>query len=96
MPTHDLNIPLLLDCSKQQDELIAGHQREMQQVLANKEHLRTTIAQLLEKVATLEKQLAAEQEKNIQLQAENTALRNRPIHTNTYIENEYINEQHNY
>lgn len=96
MPTHDLNISLLLECSKQQDELIAGHQREMQQVLANKEDLRTAIVQLLQENATLKTQLAAEKAKNTQLQTEIEQLRNRPIHTDTYIENEYINQQHNY
>ena len=103
MPTDDPNIELLLDFSKQQDELIAGHQKEMSQVLANKEHLRMALArehnranQLEEEIQNLKAQLLAISEKNIQLQTKIEQLRNRPVHTNTYIENEYINQQHNY
>ena len=97
MPTEDLNyIESLLEFSQQQDELIAGHQKEMSQVLANKEHLQMLVEQLLKENATLKSQLAEEKTKNTQLQTEIEQLRNRPIHTNTYIENEYINQQHNY
>ena len=77
MPTDDPNIELLLDFSKQQDELIAGHQKEMSQVLANKEHLRMALArehnranQLEEEIQNLKAQLLAISEKNTQLQTE--------------------------
>ena len=98
MPTEDLNyIESLLEFSKQQDELIAGHQKEMSQVLANKEHLRVALA--LEHKG----RMAAEAE-NIELkkqlallQAENQELRNRPnIVTDTYIETQNVKRQCNY
>ena len=44
MPTDDLNIESLLEFSIQQDELVAGHQKEMSQVLANKERLQAALA----------------------------------------------------
>ena len=75
-----------LKFSKRIDGLIKGHQQEMQQVLEDKEDLQSAVELLLNKVSVLEKQLAAEQEKNSQLQAENQELRNRPnIVTDTYI-----------
>ena len=98
MPTEDLNyIESLLEFSKQQDELIAGHQKEMSQVLANKEHLRVALAhEHKERMAAeaenieLKKQLAL-------LQAENQELRNRPnIVTDTYIETQNVKQQCNY
>ena len=97
MPTDDPNIELLLDFSKQQDELIAGHQKEMSQVLANKEHLRKALAN------EHKGRMAAEAE-NIELkkqlallQAENQELRNRPnIVTDTYIETQNVKQQCNY
>lgn len=98
MPTEDLNyIESLLEFSKQQDELIAGHQKEMSQVLANKEHLRVALAH------EHKGRMAAEAE-NIELkkqlallQAENQELRNRPnIVTDTYIENQHVKQQCNY
>lgn len=97
MPTDDPNIELLLDFSQQQDELIAGHQKEMSQVLANKEHLRMALAHEHKgRIAAeaenfeLKKQLAL-------LQAENQELRNRPnIVTDTYIETQNVKQQCNY
>ena len=98
MPTEDLNyIESLLEFSQQQDELIAGHQKEMSQVLANKEHLRVALAH------EHKRRMAAEAE-NIELkkqlallQAENQELRNRPnIVTDTYIETQNVKRQCNY
>ena len=86
-----------LKFSKQIDGLIKGHQQEMQQVLEDKEDLQSAVELLLNKVSVLEKQLAVEQEKNSQLQAENQELRNRPnIVTDTYIENQHVKQQCNY
>ena len=86
-----------LKFSKRIDGLIKGHQQEMQQVLEDKEDLQSAVELLLNKVSVLEKQLAAEQEKNSQLQAENQELRNRPnIVTDTYIENQNVKQQCNY
>ena len=98
MPTEDLNyIESLLEFSQQQDELIAGHQKEMSQVLANKEHLRVALAH------EHKGRMAAEAE-NIELkkqltllQAENRELRNRPnIVADTYIETQNVKQQCNY
>ena len=98
MPTEDLNyIESLLEFSQQQDELIAGHQKQMSQVLANKEHLRVALAH------EHKGRMAAEAE-NIELkkqlallQAENQELRNRPnIVTDTYIETQNVKQQCNY
>ena len=86
-----------LKFSKRIDGLIKGHQQEMQQVLEDKEDLQSAVELLLNKVSVLEKQLAVEQEKNSQLQAENQELRNRPnIVTDTYIENQHVKQQCNY
>ena len=96
MPTEDFNnIESLLEFSKQQDELIAGHQKEMQQVLRNKEQLRTALAlehELRMAVETenieLKKQIAL-------LQAENKELKERPnIVTSQYIEKQTIGKQY--
>ena len=86
-----------LKFSKRIDGLIKGHQQEMQQVLEENEDLQSAVELLLNKVSVLEKQLAAEQEKNSQLQAENQELRNRPnIVTDTYIETQNVKQQCNY
>ena len=96
MPIDNLNIESKLNFSKRLGALVKGHQQEMQQVLNDNEDLQTLVEQLLKENTTLKNQLADEKAKNIQLQTEIEQLRNRPIHTNTYIENEYINQQHNY
>ena len=96
MPTNDLNIESKLNFTKRLGALIKGHQQEMLQVLNENEDLQMHVEQLLKQNATLKSQLAEEKTKNTQLQTEIEQLRNRPIHTNTYIENEYINQQHNY
>jgi hypothetical protein len=100
----DLNIESLLEFSIQQDELVAGHQKEMSQVLANKERLQAALAkEHAEKLvykdenSQLKEQLAEYQKLVTQLQAENLELRNRPnIVTDTYIENQHVKQQCNY
>lgn len=104
MPTDDLNIESLLEFSIQQDELVAGHQKEMSQVLANKERLQAALAkEHAEKLvykdenSQLKEQLAEYQKLVTQLQAENQELRNRPnIVTDTYIETQNVKRQCNY
>ena len=96
MPTNDLNIESKLNFTKRLGALIKGHQQEMLQVLNENEDLQTLVEQLLKENATLKSQLADEKAKTTQLQTEIAQLRNRPVHTNTYIENEYINQLHNY
>ena len=103
MPTEDFNnIESLLEFSKQQDELIAGHQKEMQQVLRNKEQLRTALAieheqRMAVEVENIElkKQIALLQAENAQLITENKELRERPnIVTSQYIKKQTIGKQY--
>ncbi len=97
MPTDDPNIELLLDFSKQQDELIAGHQKEMSQVLANKEHLRVALAHEHKGRMAAEAEIIELKKQIALLQAENRELRNRPnIVTDTYIETQNVKQQCNY
>ena len=97
MPTDDPNIELLLDFSKQQDELIAGHQKEMSQVLANKEHLRVALAHEHKGRIAAEAEIIELKKQIALLQAENRELRNRPnIVTDTYIETQNVKQQCNY
>ena len=97
MPTEDLNIESLLEFSQQQDELIAGHQKEMSQVLANKERLRIFLADEYKRRLAVEAENTELKKQIAQLQAENQELRNRPnIVTDTYIETQNIKQQCNY
>ena len=98
MPTEDLNyIESLLEFSKQQDELIAGHQKEMSQVLANKEHLRVALAHEHKGRMAAEAEIIELKKQIALLQAENQELRNRPnIVTDTYIETQNVKQQCNY
>jgi predicted RNase H-like nuclease (RuvC/YqgF family) len=64
VPTDDLNIEYSLSFSEQQDGLIQGHQTEMQQVLADKQHLRTIIRSQNEVIAQLKQQIAQLQQEN--------------------------------
>ena len=97
MPTDDPNIELLLDFSKQQDELIAGHQKEMSQVLANKEHLRVALAHEHKGRMAAEAEIIELKKQIALLQTENRELRNRPnIVTDTYIETQNVKQQCNY
>ena len=98
MPTEDLNyIESLLEFSKQQDELIAGHQKEMSQVLANKEHLRVALAHEHKGRMAAEVEIIELKKQIALLQAENRELRNRPnIVTDTYIETQNVKQQCNY
>jgi len=98
VPTEDLNyIESLLEFSKQQDELIAGHQKEMSQVLANKEHLRVALAHEHKGRMAAEAEIIELKKQIALLQAENQELRNRPnIVTDTYIETQNVKQQCNY
>lgn len=98
MPTEDLNnIESLLEFSQQQDELIAGHQKEMSQVLANKEHLRVALAHEHKGRMAAEAEIIELKKQIALLQAENRELRNRPnIVADTYIETQNVKQQCNY
>jgi regulator of replication initiation timing len=99
--TNDLNIEALIDFSNQQDDLIIGHQKEMQQVLRNNEQLRAALAlEHAQKLTTeaenseLKKQIEQLQEEKAQLIAENKELKERPnIVAEHYIEKQTIGKQ---
>lgn len=96
MPTEDFNnIESLLEFSKQQDELIAGHQKEMQQVLRNKEQLRTALALEHEQRMAVEAENIELKKQIALLQAKNKELKERPnIVTSQYIEKQTIGKQY--
>ena len=97
METDDYNIEALLDFSKQQDELIEGHQKEMQQVLAGKEQLRIALAREHTLTKEQAEEIAALKEQVAKLQAENEQLRSRPnIITDQYIETQNIRTQYQF
>ena len=97
METDDHNIEALLDFSKQQDELIEGHQKEMQQVLAGKEQLRIALAREHTLTKVQAEEIAALKEQVAKLQAENEQLRSRPnIITDQYIETQNISTQYQF
>lgn len=97
MATDDHNIEALLDFSKQQDELIEGHQKEMQQVLAGKEQLRIALAREHTLTKEQAEEIAALKEQVAKLQAENEQLRSRPnIITDQYIETQNIRTQYQF
>ena len=97
METDDHNIEALLDFSKQQDELIEGHQKEMQQVLAGKEQLRIALAREHTLTKEQAEEIAALKEQVAKLQAENEQLRSRPnIITDQYIETQNVRTQYQF
>ena len=97
METDEHNIEALLDFSKQQDELIEGHQKEMQQVLAGKEQLRIALAREHTLTKEQAEEIAALKEQVAKLQAENEQLRSRPnIITDQYIETQNISTQYQF
>ena len=97
METDEHNIEALLDFSKQQDELIEGHQKEMQQVLAGKEQLRIALAREHTLTKEQAEEIAALKEQVAKLQAENEQLRSRPnIITDQYIETQNIRTQYQF
>ena len=97
METDEHNIEALLDFSKQQDELIEGHQKEMQQVLAGKEQLRIALAREHTLTKEQAEEIAALKEQVAKLQAENEQLRSRPnIITDQYIETQNVSTQYQF
>ncbi len=97
MEIDEHNIEALLDFSKQQDELIEGHQKEMQQVLAGKEQLRIALAREHTLTKEQAEEIAALKEQVAKLQAENEQLRSRPnIITDQYIETQNISTQYQF
>ena len=84
------DIQLIVSCSEQLDDLILGHQQEMQQVLANNKHLRTIVVQQQNMLRDNDRQIyelsntIREQAQTIErLNAEIEQLRKRPLNTFT-------------
>ena len=100
METDDLNIEDSLSFSEQQDGLIQGQQMAMQQVLADKQHLRSIIRSQKNIIEQLKKQIAqlqqdsTEKDKTIErLNMENEQFRT--TSTQTQILHVYTQPQNN-
>ena len=100
MKTNDLNIEDSLSFSEQQDGLIQGQQMAMQQVLADKQHLRSIIHSQKNIIEQLKKQIAqlqqdsTEKDKTIErLNMENEQFRT--TSTQTQILHVYTQPQNN-
>ena len=103
MSPDDLNIEQSLSFSEQQDGLIRGHQQEMQQVLADKQHLREIIAhqqQVIEqKNETIEQKdatIAGQADRIAELEAHVARLEARPqyeMEVGTYVETQNVQKQ---
>lgn len=100
MKTNDLNIEDSLSFSEQQDGLIQGQQMAMQQVLADKQHLRSIIRSQKNIIEQLKKQIAqlqqdsTEKDKTIErLNMENEQFRT--TSTQTQILHVYTQPQNN-
>ena len=101
MSPDDLNIEQSLSFSEQQDGLIRGHQQEMEQVLADKQHLRDIIAHQQEVIGqrdkTIEQLTRDNQQKDdriAELEAHIARLEARPQYeVDTYVENQKVVHQ---
>ena len=100
MSPDDLNIEQSLSFSEQQDGLIRGHQQEMQQVLADKLHLRDIIVhqqQVIEqKNETIEQKdatIAEQADRIAELEAHVARLEARPQEVGTYVESQNVDKQ---
>lgn len=101
MSPDDLNIEQSLSFSKQQDGLIRGHQQEMQQVLADKQHLRDIIAhqqQVIEQKNEAIEQLTQDNQlkdaRIAELEAHVARLEARPQYeVDTYVETQNVQKQ---
>ena len=97
----DLNIEQSLSFSEQQDGLIQGHQQEMQQVLADKQHLRDIIVhqqQVIEQKDEAIEQLTQDNQlkddRIAELEAHVARLEARPQYeVDTYVENQNVDKQ---
>lgn len=101
MSPDDLNIEQSLSFSEQQDGLIRGHQQEMQQVLADKQHLRDIIAhqqQVIEQKNEAIEQLTQDNQlkdaRIAELEAHVARLEARPQYeVDTYVETQNVQKQ---
>ena len=101
MSPDDLNIEQSLSFSEQQDGLIRGHQQEMQQVLADKQHLRDIIVhqqQVIEQkdeaIERLKQDNQLKDDRIAELEAHVARLEARPQYeVDTYVENQNVDKQ---
>lgn len=91
----NMDINVLLEFSRQQDELIAGHQQQMQQVLDNNRHLRTALERSQAQIVAQQEEIDALRRQVAQLKAERRQLLARPtnIETGTYIAQQSVRQQ---
>lgn len=91
----NMDINALLEFSRQQDELIAGHQQQMQQVLDNNRHLRTALERSQAQIVAQQEEIDALCRQVAQLKAERRQLLARPtnIETGTYIAQQSVRQQ---
>ena len=93
---HDnTDINALLEFSRQQDELIAGHQQQMQQVLDNNKHLRAALERSQATISAQQQEIDALRKQVAELQDDKRQLLARPtnIAAGTYIERQSIRKQ---
>ena len=89
------DIGSLLEFSRQQDELIEGHQKEMRQVLDNNRHLRSALTQSNAEKQRLTKENIALKNQNAQLKQRIAELEARPqFQVEQYIEQQHIGRQY--
>ena len=91
----NIDINALLEFSRQQDELIAGHQQQMQQVLDNNRCLRTALARSQATIAAQQAEIDALRREVAQLKSERRQLLARPtnIEAGTYIARQSVRQQ---
>lgn len=91
----NMDINALLEFSRQQDELIAGHQQQMQQMLDNNRHLRTALERSQAQIVAQQEEIDALRRQVAQLKAERRQLLARPtnIKTGTYIAQQSVRQQ---
>lgn len=89
------DIGSLLEFSRQQDELIEGHQKEMRQVLENNRHLRSALIQSNAREQKLSEENIALKNQNAQLRQRIAELEARPqFQVEQYIEQQHIGHQY--
>ena len=98
----NIDINALLEFSQQQDELIAGHQQQMQQVLDNNRHLRSALARSQATIAAQQAEITTQKaeidtlrQQVAQLKAERRQLLARPtnIEAGTLIARQIVRQQ---
>ena len=89
------DISSLLEFSRQQDELIEGHQKEMRQVLDNNRHLRSALAQSQAQVEQQSEEIRNLKAQVAQLTHEKNQLLARPnvVKAKQFVANQQVEKQ---